>query len=62
MKYIIQPGHSFVDSDGTVKTGGQVIELSDDVARTHADKVSAFDGAPAQDPAQLAATTATAEA
>lgn len=44
MKYKIKPGHSFLDSDGTRKEGGAVIELSDDVAAAHADKI---DPAPA---------------
>lgn len=39
MKYRILPGHSFRDSDNTVKTGGDTIELSEDVAKAHADKV-----------------------
>ena len=41
MKYTINPGYSFLDSDGTVKTGGQTIGLSEDVAKAHAEKVTA---------------------
>ena len=39
MKYTIQPGYSFLDSDGTVKTGGQIIGVSDDVAKAHPEKL-----------------------
>lgn len=41
MKYIIKPGFSFVDSDGSVKSGGDSIALSADVATAHSDKVEA---------------------
>lgn len=39
MKYRIKPGHSFRDSDNTIKTGGDQIELDDEAAKAHADKV-----------------------
>ncbi len=42
MKYRINPGHSFLDSDGSTKTGGDTIDLSDDVAQQHRDKVTAL--------------------
>jgi hypothetical protein len=51
--YIIRAGASFVTTDTEGKTvtltGGQPIELEDDVAATHADKVDSVlaDGAPA---------------
>lgn len=38
-RYRILPGHSFVDSDGSVKGGGQSIELGDDIAAQHPDKL-----------------------
>jgi hypothetical protein len=51
MKYNIKPGHSFRDSDNSVKTSG-VIELPDDVAATHgyteADAVADTEAAPVQ--------------
>ncbi len=53
MQYRIQPGQSFLDSDGTVKTGGQLIDLSPDIALAHADKVAAVDAVEAA-PAELA--------
>ena len=42
MKYTINPGYSFLDSDGTVKTGGDTIEVSDDEAKSHAEKLVAL--------------------
>jgi len=42
MHYRIKTGHSFLDGDGTVKSGGQGILLSPDVAQTHSDKVEAI--------------------
>lgn len=39
MFYKIKGGHSFRDADGSVKTGGQFIELDDDTAETHDDKL-----------------------
>jgi hypothetical protein len=39
MHYRIKPGYSFRDSDDSLKTGGELIELSPDVAAQHADKV-----------------------
>lgn len=37
--YIIRSGCSFVQPDGSKLTGGDTIELDDDVAKLHADKV-----------------------
>ncbi|MEY8688328.1 MAG: hypothetical protein AB9M53_00430 [Leptothrix sp. (in: b-proteobacteria)] len=37
--YRILPGASFRDSDGSVKTAGELIDLGDDLAALHADKV-----------------------
>lgn len=31
-RYIVQSGHTFRDSDNSLKTGGDEIELGDDVA------------------------------
>lgn len=39
MKYRIKPGFTLVDSDGSHKTGGDMIDLSDDFAQANADKV-----------------------
>ena len=39
MKYLIKPGFTLVDSDGSLKTGGELIDLSDDFAQAHPDKV-----------------------
>lgn len=41
MLYTINPGHSFLDADGSVKKGGDRIALSDDVAAAHRDRVTA---------------------
>lgn len=41
MLYTINPGHSFLDADGSVKNGGDRIALSDDVAAAHRDRVTA---------------------
>ncbi len=38
-KYIIRSGSSFRLDDVTVLHGGEVIELEDDVAALHADKI-----------------------
>jgi hypothetical protein len=45
MIYKIRPGYSFLDSDGSTKTGGELIELSDDFANQHCEKVQAVDTA-----------------
>lgn len=37
--YTIRPGHSFRMPDGSLKTGGDQIELATDVAVTHAGSV-----------------------
>ena len=61
MKYRIKPGASFRDSDDSIKTGGQTIELSQDVAALHADKVEPLDAeAAALEAAVQAATTSPA--
>jgi hypothetical protein len=43
MKFRIKPGASFRDSDDSIKTGGQTIELPPDMAAQHADKVEPLD-------------------
>ena len=55
MKYTINFPHSFLDSDGTVKTGGEIIELSDDVAASNREKVTPYlaDVAVAAQPSKL---------
>ena len=42
MLYKIKPGYSFLDADGSTKTGGESIDLGDEFAATHADKVDAL--------------------
>lgn len=37
--YTIRTGCSFRLHDGTLRTGGQEIDLEDDVAQAHADKI-----------------------
>jgi hypothetical protein len=58
--YRIRAGAAFVRADGSRATGGQLIELDDDVAQAHADKVElvqepvqapALGGEPATEPA-----------
>ena len=52
--YTIRAGHSLRDSDGSVKTGGMLIELDDDSAARLHDQVEpapADTHAPAADPA-----------
>ena len=44
--YRIRPGHSFRDSDGSTKSGGDLIELGEDIAQLHADKVEPAESAP----------------
>ena len=39
MKYRIKPGHTLVDSDGSYKSGGELIDLSDDFVQAHPEKV-----------------------
>ena len=39
MHYRIKPGNSFLDVDGKIKTGGDTIDLSDDAAAAHAEKI-----------------------
>ena len=41
--YLIRDGFSFVESDGTVITGGDTIELPDDVAAEHLHKLVLID-------------------
>lgn len=47
--YLILPGESFKDSDGTIKSGGDVIELDPAMAAHHRDKL---DPVPAADEQQ----------
>jgi hypothetical protein len=57
MKYTIQPGHSFLDSDGKTKAAGDTIELADDVAAANRDKVQpVIPEAPAAEAADTRAT------
>lgn len=37
--YVIRPGYTFLGDQGAVLAGGDRIELDDDVARQHADKL-----------------------
>jgi hypothetical protein len=39
MHYRIRPGHTFRDSDDSIKGAGEIIELAADTAKLHADKV-----------------------
>ena len=48
-RYTIRSGCSFLQADGSRLDGGAEIELEDDVARAHADKIELVQ-APAQDP------------
>lgn len=48
MFYKIKGGCSFRDSDGSIKTGGEFIELDDETAELHKDKL---DGKGLEDPA-----------
>lgn len=38
-QYKIRPGESFRDSDGSIKGGGETIELCDEMAAVHRDKI-----------------------
>jgi hypothetical protein len=50
--YRIRTGCSFRLDDTTVRTGGEIIELEDDVAASHADKIEPVaEEAPANPPA-----------
>lgn len=40
--YKIRDGFSFVMGDGTVKAGGETIELEDDVAQNHSHKLELY--------------------
>lgn len=55
-RYKIRAPHTFVEPDGTLKSGGQEIELGEDVAKTHADKVDLV-----EDPAPAAVELAAAD-
>jgi hypothetical protein len=46
--YLIRSGCRFRTADGQVKVAGDVIELDDDVAQVHADKLEAVEPAPAE--------------
>lgn len=61
MLYTINPGHSFLDSDGRTKTGGDCIALSDDMAAAHRDRVTPCTEAEAG-PADVATAPADAPA
>ena len=39
MQYRIKPGVTLLDSDGSHKTGGDLIDLSDEFALSNSDKV-----------------------
>ena len=49
--YVIRSGCRFRTADGQVKSAGEVIELDDDVAQVHADKLE-----PVADPTPEEAT------
>jgi hypothetical protein len=49
--YRIRAGAAFVRADGSRATGGQLIELDDDVAQAHADKLEPVPVEPVQAPA-----------
>lgn len=51
-KYRINPGYSFRDVDGSIKAGGETIELSDDVAEAHAEKVTLCEDGPTESHAE----------
>ena len=48
--YRIRQGQSLRDSDGTIKTGGDAIELPDDMADLHRDKVEPLTPSPQAEP------------
>lgn len=41
-RYTVLPGHSFDRGDGTTASGGDEIELEDDVAAAHAHRIDAI--------------------
>lgn len=43
MKYRIKPGYSFRDSDNSVKSGGDIIDLDAAALAIHGDKVEAIE-------------------
>lgn len=45
-QYRIRPGYSFRDSDESVKTAGDTIELADDVAAANAEKIEPLETTP----------------
>lgn len=53
MKYKIRDGESFRDSDGTIKTGGQLIDLDTSMAQVHAALIHPDPVEPAQTPVDL---------
>ena len=55
MKYRIKPGFTLVDSDGSHKSGGELIDLSEDFVLANPDKVE-----PAVLPIEAAAADARA--
>lgn len=38
-QYTIRGGYTFKEADGSTKSGGQTIELDDEMAKLHADKI-----------------------
>lgn len=48
-KYTIRAGFSFVMDDRSVKVGGDVVDLEDDIASGHAHKLELFDGGKKQE-------------
>ena len=57
-KYMIRNGFTFVEHDGKVKVGGDIVELEDDVAAQHLHKL---EDAPAPKKAAKAPKSAPAE-
>lgn len=53
-KYRVRPGERFVQSDGSIKEGGEIIELEADVAAHHTGRI---DEVPAEISAPAAAET-----
>lgn len=45
--YLIKPGFAFRVSDTDVRHGGELIELADDVAKSHKEKIELVDDAEA---------------
>lgn len=58
-KYKIRPGESFRDSDGSIKGGGETIELCDEMAAVHRDRIEPL---PEENAVEPAASEASGEA